>query len=93
MMRSTSSLQVQLLCGEVVAETDLRSDLPRIDLPTLVVHGDADASIPVGFGRTTAQLIRGSQYLEYAGAPHGLFLTHRGRLHDDLHDWIRAAAR
>jgi len=88
LMRSTSSLQVQLLCGAVQFEVDLRFELARMDVPTLVIHGDADASIPVVFGRATAKLIRGSRYLEYAGAPHGLFLTHRDRLLSDLRAWI-----
>jgi non-heme chloroperoxidase len=92
MMRATSVLQVQLACAEVVAGTDLRSDLARIEVPTLVIHGDADASIPAAFGRATAELIRGSRYLEYAGAPHGLFLTHRERLHRDLCDLIDLVA-
>ncbi len=92
MMRDTSTLQVQLRCGAVLLETDLRAELARIDVPTLVVHGDRDASMPVVFGRATAALIRGSRYIEYEGAPHGLFLTHRERLHADLCDWIDAGA-
>lgn len=88
LMRSTSSLQVQLLCGAVQFEVDLRFELARMDVPTLVIHGDADASIPVVFGRATAKLIPGARYLEYAGAPHGLFLTHRDRFLSDLREWI-----
>lgn len=88
MMRTTSSLQVQLLCGAIQVEADLRPALARMDVPTLVIHGDADASIPVAFGRATAKLIPASRYIEYAGAPHGLFLTHRERLHADLCNWI-----
>jgi non-heme chloroperoxidase len=87
MMRSTSSLQVQLLCAANMVECDLREDLRRIQVPTLVIHGDADASIPVAFGRATAKLIPGSRYIEYAGGPHGLFLTHRDRFHADLREW------
>jgi pimeloyl-ACP methyl ester carboxylesterase len=90
MMRTTSSIQVQLKCGATQATTDLRSDLKRIEIPTLIIHGDADASIPVSFGRATSKLIPGSRYVEYAGAPHGLFLTHRAQLLADLCDWMRA---
>ena len=92
MMRTTSSIQVQLQCGAMQATTDLRSDLRRIEIPTLVIHGDADASIPVAFGRATAKLIPGSRYIEYAGGPHGLFLTHRAQLRADLCDWMGASA-
>jgi non-heme chloroperoxidase len=87
MMRSTSNVQVQLLCGAILAEADLREDMRRIKVPTLVIHGDHDVSVPVGFGRATAKLIPGSRYVEYEGAPHGLFLTHRERLHADIRAW------
>ena len=91
MMRATSSIQVQLACGEVIADTDMRAELARISVPTLVIHGSADASVPAAFGRATARLIPGSRYVEYDDAPHGLFLTHRERLHADLRDWMRAS--
>lgn len=93
MMESTSVIQVQLACGAVIAEKDMRPELARFDVPTLVIHGDHDVSVPAELGRATAGLIPGARYIEYAGAPHGLFLTHRAQLHADLQRFIRERGR
>jgi non-heme chloroperoxidase len=65
--------------------SDLRADLRSIDIPTLVVHGDADASAPIDLtGRPTAALLPSSSLEVYAGAPHGLYVTEKDRLNKDL---------
>lgn len=70
--------------------TDLRPDLARFDVPTLVIHGDDDQIVPIAIsGRPTARLVRGARLVEYAGAPHGLTDTHRDRLNQDLLDFLR----
>jgi len=70
---------------------DLRPDLPRIDRPTLVIHGDKDASAPLAItGQRLAAGIRGAELKVYAGAPHGLFVTHMDRLNADLEAFFRA---
>ncbi|HEX4182591.1 MAG TPA: alpha/beta hydrolase, partial [Caulobacteraceae bacterium] len=82
-------LLVQLACNRVVTDTDYRSDLKAIRIPTLVVHGDLDASAPLELtGRPTAEMIPGARLLVYEGAPHGLMLTHTGRLNADLREFI-----
>jgi pimeloyl-ACP methyl ester carboxylesterase len=69
---------------------DLRPDLARIDRPTLVLHGDRDASAPLEItGRRVAAGIRGAELKVYAGAPHGLFVTHMDRVNADLSGFIR----
>jgi non-heme chloroperoxidase len=88
-MMVVTPIQVALQCGLVVARTDLRKELAEISVPTLVIHGDADASIPATFGRATARLVPGARYLEYEGAPHGLFLTHREAFHADVCAWVQ----
>jgi pimeloyl-ACP methyl ester carboxylesterase len=66
-------------------ETDFRAELPAITVPTLIIHGDAEVSAPIEQGgRRTAQLIPGSQFKLYEGAPHGLMFTHMDRLNADL---------
>lgn len=58
---------------------------PRIDLPTLIVHGDKDASAPLALtGTKTAKLIKGSKLRIYEGAPHALTPTHSERLVSDM---------
>jgi non-heme chloroperoxidase len=83
-MMLTTSLEAALETNQLNLEADLRSELPTIDVPTLLIHGEADASVPVVFGRWAAQLVPSCQYKEYAGAPHGLFYTHRDQLNADI---------
>ena len=71
--------------------TDFRAELAKIDLPTLVIHGDSDASAPVELtGRPAAELIPGARLVVYEGAPHGLYFTHRRRLNADIVAFARA---
>ena len=57
--------------------TDFRADLPRIDIPVLVLHGTADRILPFdACGPRTAELIPGSEFVAIEGAPHGLCWTH-----------------
>ena len=70
---------------------DLRPDLPKIDRPTLVLHGDKDASAPLAVtGQRLAAGIRGAELKVYAGAPHGLFVTHMDQVNRDLLAFFRA---
>ncbi|TQF74588.1 alpha/beta hydrolase [Rhodococcus spelaei] len=65
--------------------TDHRPSLRKITVPTLIVHGAADQSAPVALtGRRTAQLIRHAVYKEYPTGGHGLFVTHKDDLNNDL---------
>lgn len=84
LMLGTSMLAVvQLAQANFV--TDFRDDLRRVDVPTLVVHGDLDVSAPLALtGARTAVLIPDAQFLVYEGAPHGLPLTHATRLREDM---------
>ena len=57
--------------------TDFREDLPKIDVPVLVMHGTVDRVLPVAAcGRLTHEAIKNSEYVELDGAPHGLCWTH-----------------
>lgn len=70
---------------------DLRPDLARIDRPTLILHGDKDASAPLAItGQRLAAGIAGAELKVYAGAPHGLFVTHMARFNADLETFFRA---
>jgi non-heme chloroperoxidase len=80
-----SSWKALLDCFHALTETDFRAELAAITVPTLIIHGDADVSQPIEQrGRRTAQLIPGSQFKLYEGAPHGLMFTHTDRLNADL---------
>ena len=85
MMVDRCSTKVMLDLHRVFTETDFRRDLPRIGVPTVIVHGDRDASAPLPLtGRRTADLIPNSELKVYEGAAHGLPVTHADRLHADL---------
>jgi len=81
----STPLPVAIECNRRITATDFRSELPKIAVPALIVHGDRDASAPIDMtGRPTAALIPHAQLKVYEGAPHGLFLTHKDRLNADL---------
>jgi non-heme chloroperoxidase len=85
-----ASLKALVDCSRAMIETDFRAELPVITVPTLIIHGDADVSQPIEQrGRRTAQLIPGSQFKLYEGAPHGLMFTHMDRLNPDLLAFIK----
>jgi non-heme chloroperoxidase len=79
------SMPVAVTFQQLAGKTDFRPDLKKIELPTLVLHGDNDASAPLPLtGAKTAGLIRGSKLIVYENAPHALPLTHRDRFIADL---------
>ncbi|MET0371235.1 MAG: alpha/beta hydrolase [Sphingobium sp.] len=77
-------------CVDAFGYTDFRPDLPSFTIPTLVIHGTADATVPIDpAGRAAASGIAGAQLIEYDGEPHGLFATAPDRLNTDLIDFLR----
>lgn len=82
-------LPVALACRRTIASADLRRDLGSIVRPTLIVHGDKDASAPVAItGARTAGLIADSRFTVYENAPHAIVLTHRDRFISDILQFI-----
>jgi pimeloyl-ACP methyl ester carboxylesterase len=70
-------------------ETDFRADLPKIDVPMLVVHGTADRILPIdATGRRLPALIKGLRYMEIEAAPHGLAWTHAEEVNKVLLDFL-----
>lgn len=88
-----TSLQAAVECNRnVVFEADYRADVRAISIPTLLIHGDSDASCPLEItGAKTAELVPHSRLVVYANAPHGLFLTHVRRLNEDLLAFVTSA--
>lgn len=65
--------------------TDFRADLPRIDVPTLIIHGDADRTLPVtATAIPLAGSIAGAELRIVPGAPHGLLWTHAAEVNAEL---------
>ncbi|MGC4403233.1 alpha/beta fold hydrolase [Methyloversatilis sp. MC4-4] len=85
-----ASLKATLECVKSFSGTDFRSELSAFKVPTLIIHGTDDRTVPIeASARPTARGIANSMLLEYDGAPHGLFATHKERLTGDLLDFIR----
>jgi len=72
-------------CIKAFSETDFREDLKKIDVPTLVIHGDDDQIVPfkVG-GARSSKMIKGATLKVYKGAPHGLMSTNKVQFNTDL---------
>jgi non-heme chloroperoxidase len=79
-------------CIKVFSETDLTEDLKRIDVPTLIVHGDDDQIVPIGASALlSARIVRRATLKVYEGAGHGLPTTLKDRLNADLLAFCRAS--
>ncbi|HKM99086.1 MAG TPA: alpha/beta hydrolase [Candidatus Binataceae bacterium] len=89
-MSAQCPIKVAIDCNRAVTETDFRGELPKITVPTLIIQGDKDVSVPLDFtGRRTAELIPGSHLKVYEGAAHGLMFTHIDRLNGDLIEFVQ----
>ena len=88
---SFASPKGTLDCIGAFARTDFRDDLKKIDVPTLVIHGDADAIVPLGVsGARTHEAVRGSVLEVIEGAPHGFNATHAAEFNARLIGFLAA---
>ena len=71
-------------------ETDFRPDLTSLTMPTLIVHGTEDRTVPVELARAASKAIGTSRLIEYEDGAHGLFESHGERLTKDLLEFLRA---
>lgn len=90
MLGSVASPRATQECVKAFAYTDFRDEMQSVTVPTLIIHGDADKTVPIQpTGNAAAKLIANAKYIRYEGAPHGLFYTHRQKLNKDLVQFIR----
>jgi non-heme chloroperoxidase len=74
--------------------TDFREDLPHVDVPTLIVHGDSDRIVPFEVSaKRTHEMIKGSELRVIEGAPHGLTWTHAAQFNAILLEFLEAHVR
>jgi len=77
-------------CIKAFSETDFTDDLKKIDVPTLIIHGDDDQIVPINDSALlTAALVKGSTLKVYPGAPHGLCSTLKDQVNADLLAFLR----
>jgi len=86
-----AGLKAALDCIKAFSETDFTEDLRKIDIPTLILHGDDDQIVPIGDSALlSAKLVTGSTLKVYPGAPHGLTATHSDQFNADVLAFIKA---
>jgi non-heme chloroperoxidase len=72
-------------CIKAFSETDQTEDLKRIEVPTLVIQGDADQIVPIDdSGRLSVKLVKNGTLKVIPGAPHGLCTTHADVVNQEL---------
>ncbi len=78
-----------LACMEAFGATDFRDDLANVTVPTLVIHGDGDATVPFeGSGRRTHEAIAHSELVILQDAPHGCNVSHPAAFNQALIDFL-----
>jgi non-heme chloroperoxidase len=85
-----ASLKGLVDCVDAFSETDFTEDLKKIDVPTLLIHGDDDQMVPIDLSaRRAAKLAPRATLKVYPGASHGLTFTHKDQINADLLAFIR----
>ncbi len=80
-------------CIKAFSETDLTEDLKKIDVPTLIIHGDDDQIVPFADAAPLqAKIVKSATLKVYKGAPHGLCTTLKDKVNEDLLAFIEARA-
>ncbi|HVZ96902.1 MAG TPA: alpha/beta hydrolase [Chitinophagaceae bacterium] len=84
-LAAVASPKATLECMKAFSQTDFRNELSSIQVPALVIHGDADKTVPIKCtSEETVRQLPHSFYKVYAGAPHGLYITHKEALNHDI---------
>jgi pimeloyl-ACP methyl ester carboxylesterase len=84
------SLKAAIACNQSLEHADFRAEFAAIDLPTLILHGDADVSAPLDLtARPSSRLLKNSRLEIYPGAAHGLVFTHLDRVNRDLSAFLK----
>lgn len=85
-----AGLPAAYFCIKAFSETDQTEDLRRIDVPTLIIHGDADQIVPIAnSAMLSAKLVKGAELKVIPDAPHGLCTTHKDVINDALLSFIK----
>jgi non-heme chloroperoxidase len=84
-----ASLPAVTVGTRAFSETDFTEDLKKIDVPTLVLHGDDDQIVPIGISAMlSSKLVKGARLKVYKGAPHGMCTTIKDEINKDLLEFV-----
>ncbi|PEJ84843.1 alpha/beta fold hydrolase [Bacillus toyonensis] len=85
-----ASLKGTLDCIAAFSKTDFRGDLAKVNIPTLIIHGDSDATVPFEYsGKLTHEAIPNSKVTLIKGGPHGLNATHAKEFNEALLSFLK----
>lgn len=88
-----AGLRPTLAAAQAFATTDFRPDVASFTVPTLIIHGTADKTVPIeATGRELARRVPHAQLIEYHGEAHGVFATQQERLKEDLLAFLEGRA-
>ena len=86
-----SSVVASYECVKAFSETDFTEDLKKIEVPTLVIHGDADQIVPISdSAELSSKIVKNATLKVIPGAPHGLCTTHADQINALLLDFLKA---
>lgn len=89
-MAMQAGLKATLDCATAFATTDFRPDLKSFTIPTLIIHGTADKTVPIdATARAAEKAIPKAELIEYEGAAHGLLASHKDRIREDVVAFLR----
>jgi len=81
-------------CIKAFSETDFTEDLRKIDVPTLILHGDDDQIVPIGASALlSSKLVKGATLKVYPGLPHGMCSTQKELINVDLHGFFKHSSQ
>jgi non-heme chloroperoxidase len=85
-----SSVVASYECVKAFSETDFTEDLKKIDVPTLIIHGDADQIVPIADSAyLSAKIVKNATLKVIPGAPHGLCTTHADQINAELLGFLK----
>jgi non-heme chloroperoxidase len=80
-------------CIKAFSETDFTEDLKKLEVPTLILHGDADQIVPIeASALMSSKLAKNATLKVYPGAPHGMCTTHADQINADLLAFLAQSA-
>ena len=81
-------------CIKAFSETDFTEDLKKMDVPTLILHGDDDQIVPIGAAALmSSKIVKNSTLKVYPGYPHGMPKTHANQINADLLAFFKSHQR
>jgi non-heme chloroperoxidase len=86
-----AGMPASYFCIKAFSETDMTEDLKKIDVPTLILHGDDDQIVPIAdSAMLSSKLVKNAELKVYKGAPHGMCTTEKDKVNNDLFAFIKA---